>query len=85
MAEKAGDVVFRTPLIKGVNDTELESLADFLAGLPVRRRIELLKYHDIGASKYEALGMKYMLPDAEPCDMDEARERLRALGAEVIS
>ncbi len=84
VSERARDVIFRTPLIKGVNDTELEALADFLASLPVRRRIELLKYHDIGASKYEALGMEYQLPDAGPCQMDEARERLRALGAEVI-
>ncbi len=78
-------IVFRTPVIPGVNDGELEDIARFINSLPERHPLELLKYHDIGAGKYEALGMSYCLGGVRPEDTEKYAAALRAAGTEVIS
>jgi pyruvate formate lyase activating enzyme len=56
-------LVIRFPLIPGINDDDanLESTAQFLASLPSLDGVELMPYHDIGAAKFQALGMSYKL------------------------
>jgi pyruvate formate lyase activating enzyme len=76
-------IIFRTPLIPGVNDTEIAGIGEFVLSLPERHPVEILKYHRIGAGKYASLGMDYSL-DAEPADPEPARETLRKMGVEVI-
>lgn len=59
------DVVFRQPLIPGVNDDagNIEATAAFLSGLGAGGgRLELMPYHRMGQGKYRALHM--------PCPMD---------------
>ncbi|MBQ0104721.1 MAG: glycyl-radical enzyme activating protein [Armatimonadetes bacterium] len=80
------DILFRIPLIPGVNNTEedLTDLADFINSLENRHKAELLNYHEIGISKYEACGMEYELRDTKPVDnIDYAIEFLRNKGIDM--
>lgn len=52
----------RIPVIPGLNDSELEALARYIAPLPVEG-VELMAYHDTARGKYEALGLPYPLED----------------------
>ena len=49
-------LIARTPVIPGVNDSEIPEIAGFLRKIPAVRRYELLPYHPLGTSKAEALG-----------------------------
>ena len=49
------EVLVRVPYIPGYNDKELPYIADFLSGYP-QVKAELLGYHELGNSKYHALG-----------------------------
>jgi pyruvate formate lyase activating enzyme len=56
------DIVFRQPLIPGINDTteNIEATATFLSGLgKIDVKLELMPFHRMGWSKYRALNMKY--------------------------
>jgi len=60
--EHSADVVFRQPLIPGINDSveNIEATAAFLSGFGRSGvRLELMPYHRMGQSKYRALNMKY--------------------------
>jgi len=61
---RGADVVFRQPLIPGVNDSpaNIEATSRFLAGLgPKAARLQLMPFHGMGRSKYKALDMKYTM------------------------
>lgn len=62
-SESHGDVLVRIPLISGFNTDEraAEEFAEFLSPLAVR--VELLKYHEYGRKKWDALGMPYTVKD----------------------
>ncbi len=64
-AEKGADIVFRIPLIPGVNndDSSIEATAKFVLGLPGQHRIQLMPYHRLGESKYKALGKPVPMQD----------------------
>lgn len=60
-------IILRAVLIPGCNDSDedIRALAQFaldLGGI----EINLMLYHKLGLKKYESLGMKYNLMDAEP-------------------
>ncbi|MFC1941157.1 glycyl-radical enzyme activating protein [Chloroflexota bacterium] len=58
--------LFRIPLIPGVNDTQsnIQATADFVKSLGKdAARVELLPYHRLASSKYEALGRPYQMGD----------------------
>lgn len=60
--EYNADVLFRQPLIAGVNDsrTNIEATAGFLRSLGEEAsRLQLMPYHRMGRSKYEALNVTY--------------------------
>jgi pyruvate formate lyase activating enzyme len=60
LAERGADVLFRQPLIPGINDSieNIEATARFLAGLGKNAaKLELMPYHRMGQSKYQALNM----------------------------
>lgn len=64
--EQGADVVFRQPLIPGINDSRgnIEATAAFLNRLGKRAaRLQLMPYHRMGQNKYKALNM--------PCPMEE--------------
>lgn len=65
--EHDADVVFRQPLIPGINDSvmNIEATAGFLASLgKSAARLQLMPYHRMGQSKCKALNM--------PCGMEES-------------
>ncbi|MDR2611115.1 MAG: glycyl-radical enzyme activating protein [Clostridiales Family XIII bacterium] len=62
------DIIFRLPLISGVNDDEENTrrTSAFIKrlDLPIRR-IELMPFHRIGSAKYDALGIPYAYAEME--------------------
>jgi pyruvate formate lyase activating enzyme len=69
VASSAIPVIFRVPLVPGLNDAEanLGALANFLkdSGIP-QCEVELLPYHRLGTPKYENLGREYTLGSLIP-------------------
>ena len=58
------EVMVRTPVITGINDTEADiaAIAEFIKGMPCVG-YELLAYHRMGTPKYGYLGKKYLLDE----------------------
>jgi pyruvate formate lyase activating enzyme len=58
----------RFVLVPGLTDglENVEGVADFVAGLSSVERVEVLPFHQMGISKWEALGINYELGDTEP-------------------
>jgi pyruvate formate lyase activating enzyme len=72
--EKGVDVLFRQPLIPGVNDTmnNIEATATFLKTLGERAlSLELMPYHRMGQDKYKALNMEYRMENTHIMSYDE--------------
>ena len=71
-AKKLGElgipIIFRTPLIPGVTDTEenLIDTAKFVAQIPNVLYYELLNFNPLGADKYTALRMDNQFRSAKP-------------------
>jgi len=66
MLDEAGkDVILRCPVIPGVNDTDAHFAAIRALKAQHRciRQAEIMAYHDIGKSKWHALGKEYALED----------------------
>jgi pyruvate formate lyase activating enzyme len=62
------DLIIRTPVIPGFNDTpeEIGRIAEFVSGnCKNYRGMELLPYHRLGRGKYTSLGLEYALADLE--------------------
>ena len=81
--------IVRIPLIPGINNDEKNLLecGKFLASLSHIQNVELMGYHDIAQSKYEALGREYALTGTKPpteADMHHAAEVLRSYGLNVV-
>ena len=77
------EIVVRTPVVPGVNDTERDigSIATFLSRVPTLKRYELLGYHAFGAPKYSQIGRQYSLANLKPV----SPERLRKLHGHAMS
>ncbi|HET6455980.1 MAG TPA: glycyl-radical enzyme activating protein [Armatimonadota bacterium] len=87
LAAKDVEIVFRTPIIPGLNDTpdDLRRLGEFILSLPGERKLELMPYHRIGSGKYEALGERYPLFDIEaPDNLDEQKAALTSMGVKLV-
>ncbi len=75
------DIVLRVPLVPGINDDEkdLELLGRFLSEHESEyNHAEIMKYHNLGSSKAEALGVFYGAPK-ESTDKARANEWIDAL------
>jgi pyruvate formate lyase activating enzyme len=62
--EHGADVVFRQPLIPGINDSigNIEATAGFLTSLGIHAtRLQIMPYHRMGQSKYKALNVWYAM------------------------
>lgn len=68
VAESGVELIIRTPVIPGFNDTaeEIRAISHFAKSLPGVREHHLLPYHRLGQDKYAGLGRKYSLSDIEP-------------------
>ncbi len=69
----------RHVVVKGYtdNDNDLDALAKFIEKYSVVERVEILPYHRLGVSKYEALGIDYPLLGVEELE-DERIEEIKA-------
>jgi pyruvate formate lyase activating enzyme len=84
LAAAGKPVVFRIPVVPGVNDTveEIAAIASFVRGLSALRAddgaglsLELLPFHRLAEDKYASLGLAYQAAHLAP----PTRERLSAL------
>ncbi|MBR5140095.1 MAG: glycyl-radical enzyme activating protein, partial [Clostridia bacterium] len=77
VAESGVELIIRTPVIPGFNDTpeEIRAISHFAKTLPGVREHHLLPYHRLGQDKYEGLGRKYSLDGIEP----PSREKMEYL------
>ena len=68
----------RFVLVPGLTDgrDNVERVADFCAGLNSLERVEILRFHQLGRSKWTKLGLDYSLKDTEPPSA-ELTERVR--------
>ena len=68
IAESGVELIVRTPVIPGFNDTaeEIRAISSFARTLPGVREHHLLPYHRLGQDKYAGLGRKYSLSGIEP-------------------
>jgi pyruvate formate lyase activating enzyme len=80
----------RWVLMEGITDTldELEKLINFSKQLsPVFTHIELIAYHELGKSKWEALGIAYPLEDMIPfprVKAERVKEQLENAGVKTV-
>jgi pyruvate formate lyase activating enzyme len=92
-------LVFRTPVVHGVNDTkeEIGQIASFireLAGMrnssagngtpPREIRYELLRFHRLASDKYRSLGREYRAASIDPLPDEEMLGLLAAARREGI-
>ena len=80
LADSGAEMLVRTPVIPGVNDTEeeIEQMCRLLSRLGGNIRYELLGFHTLGFGKYADLGMENPMTGAH--DLDPARlEGLRQI------
>lgn len=68
-------IIVRTPVVGSVNDCaeEIEAIARFAGGLKHLRHYQLIPYHALGKSKYDALGQAYEVPYFTPTEDDMRR------------
>jgi pyruvate formate lyase activating enzyme len=84
-AAKSGvAVLFRMPLIPGINDSEpnIKETSEFLKSLG-HSRIELMPYHGLGKGKYESLDKQYPSNDIrspEPGHLESIKKTLESKG-----
>jgi len=75
----------RYVLVPGLTDDlkEIEGLAEFAAGLEVVERVDVLPFHKMGETKWQALGRPYRLTDTQPPSAEltgRVRDTFRAAG-----
>ncbi len=80
----------RCPLVPGVNDTldHLKAIGRLAGRLPGIEAVEVMPYHDVGASKYDDLGMpRPALATHVPAPEETARwvQAIREAGAPVAA
>src|SRR5262249_33052301 len=68
----------RFVLVPGLTDgfDNVERVADICAGLATLERVEVLRFHQLGRSKWQKLGLDYPLSDTVP-PSNELSERVR--------
>ncbi|MBQ7412577.1 MAG: glycyl-radical enzyme activating protein [Clostridia bacterium] len=77
IAQSGVELIIRTPVIPGFNDTpeEIKAISHFAKSLTGVREHHLLPYHRLGMDKYEGLGRNYSLKEIEP----PSKERMEYL------
>ena len=80
LAERGKRVWVRRVLVPGLTDGEedLRKTGDFIRSLGNVEKVEVLPYHDLGAPKWEALGLGYTLKGVASPTAEEV-ERARAI------
>lgn len=78
----------RYVLVPGLTDgvDNVQRVADFVAELKSVERAEILRFHQMGASKWQKLGLDYKLAHVEPPSAElteRVREQFRGRGLTV--
>jgi pyruvate formate lyase activating enzyme len=79
LSERGADILFRQPLVPGINDSmeNIEATALFLISLgKTAAKLQLMPFHRMGQSKYKALNMLYTMDGLGAAD-DEQVEAAR--------
>ena len=76
LSQSGVDLIIRTPVIPGVNDSDgdIRAISRFAASLGARE-YHLLPYHRLGSDKYDGLGRRYSMSEILP----PSRERMEHL------
>ena len=74
--DAGANMLLRCPIIPGVNDDDahfdaIKALRDMY---PSIRSTEIMAYHDIGKTKWKALGMDYSFPDLPSASPEQKRK-----------
>lgn len=74
LSDRGQDVWIRHVVVPGLtlDDHWLYQLGEYLGRFRNIKALDVLPYHDMGKSKYEALGMDYPLKDIAPATKEEA-------------
>ncbi len=72
LAQSGVELIIRTPVVPGVNDSEKEirAISKFAASLPSVKEYHLLPYHRLGQDKYAGLGRNYALKEILPPEQE---------------
>ncbi len=81
LSEKGVDTWIRHVVVPGITDDEfyLHKLGYFIGGLKSLKALDVLPYHDMGKTKYEKLGIDYVLKDVPPMDKNLLIEKKKAI------
>ena len=81
LSEKGVPVWIRHVIVPGWTDDadEQRRLGYFIGGLRTLKAVDVLPYHTLGRVKYEAMGLPYPLPDAEPVSQEQAEQAKREI------
>lgn len=72
-AQKAGVPLWiRHVVVPGLTDDEehIKKLGEYISTLQNVQKVELLPFHQLGANKYQGLGIKYPLEGVQPMDKE---------------
>jgi len=88
IADMGKDMTIRMVLVPGVNDSqdEISGRLQFAKNLGSSVKVDILKYHKLGAGKYASLGMIEMMDGTPECSDELAEHAValaRSMGLEV--
>ena len=88
IADSGKDMIARMILVPGVNDSDDEIIGrlKFIKSLGNSVKVDILKYHKLGAGKYASLGMIEMMEGTPECSdelADYAEKIAKDMGLEV--
>jgi len=86
LSDMGATVEVRYPLVKGMNEGEADAIGAFLSGMKGISGVKVLRYHDLAASRYEALGMLNTLPInvTRQSDVTEAERIIASYGINIV-
>jgi len=81
LSEKHVDTWIRHVVVPGITDDDeyLYKLGYFIGGLSSLKALDVLPYHDMGKTKYEKLGIDYVLKDVPPMDKNLVIEKKKVI------
>lgn len=76
LQEKNVPLWIRHVVVPGITDSEehIKSLGRFIKKIDNVQKVEILPFHQLGANKYQGLGIKYPLEDVSPMDKELAKK-----------
>jgi len=87
LSENGARIEIRVPLVVGFNDGEIPAIGALLKDMPGITKVKVLRYHNLAASRYEALGMENTLPPplTTLAHVASAVETLSAYGINAVN